>query len=668
MNNVTNSYFMNQKETSSIESCDILNDPDSLMSTAYLPSQRIKKFKPQTPLQDGNKYEYCYIDNDVRNGIQDYIMKDRECSKSDPLFASPFIESVYSDNNLENTRKFPYEKCIIKIDKEQVNRQEIKNFWDRIGTTECSRLFDEVLKENAKITNNVKTCNNEVTRLKKEFENKKQTINNLLNDTIPNLDRQITSCMRTQSVLVEDKNNALRDSMKWNKLFKEDETKCKTELSYLKNKADSCDVELENLKKLYNKKQDDYHRLYKRYVVLKEKKTALESAYSNLQTQYSNILETKKALEEEYRKVYNSYVICMKELKVCTSTLSQCTKERERIENDLKRILKLLDECNQAHNKCKTSLLQTNENIGMILKEIERMQPLYNTCRIELENCRKKLQELLISKENMRRLLEDVFQNKSECFATIAEIENIDKELKDVLELCKMDIERKNEYTKAVMRVNEKKFEESNKQLAVCKNNQGMPTSYATITEQVKPNKIPPMTFKREIKWYPFTGDPYWSTFINPEGKDLSVGRETCKKMCEDNPECTHYHVGDGKCFLRKADKHGNITFRDDGYGRFFYPDPANSENIIEVPFHGHPSRESLAYHNSKIREFKTDFESCGRYCKFYKYAGFWNWNRRCQCFADYKNIIFKNERQSGEIKVVGSAPPDFHGDLDKIV
>ena len=381
-------------------------------------------------------------------------------------------------------------------------------------------------------------------------------------------------------------------------------------------------------------------------------------------------------------------MICTKELSVCSSSLQTCTTERDRLIEYLNKLKHALSQCNDALAICKKNLLQTNDNIKFTSAEIEKLQPIYNRCQIDLEECRKKLAALITSKDALTNLISDTLKDKSECSITDVQIDSIDKEIKERLDLCKMDIDRKNVYAEAVRRVGEKKFEESNKQLAVCRNNFGTPTTFSMGKVPFDPNSIPPITFKKEIRTYPFVGDPWWSGQLNPDGDN--VGIDQCRQMCIDNSECTHFHVGEGRCWLKKPDNDGNIGFRHEGGGHFFFEDPMYPSRTIEVPYVGQPLDKSLNYHKSKIGIVNANKENCRKYCKDdMKAKGYWYRRYKdnkfnlptivsipgitsssdyCQCFADYQNITFQNEVQSGEFVVRGSAPPDYHQGFDSLV
>ena len=133
-----------------IEKCDILRSQQSLqdgyaeaLQTEFLDGLRITKFKPKNSKKSMNSNnEYCFLFNDKPNNYFDLAMNSPinvdPCTKQNPLFASDFIKSVYSDTSPTDMFTFDLRKCVLEIDPTKVNDAALSTFWGNVASNDCS--------------------------------------------------------------------------------------------------------------------------------------------------------------------------------------------------------------------------------------------------------------------------------------------------------------------------------------------------------------------------------------------------------------------------------------------------------------------------------------------------------------------------------------------------
>ena len=177
-----------------IEKCDILRSQQSLsngyaeaLQTEFLDGLRITKFKPKTKnptkIMNSNN-EYCFLFNDKANNYYDLAMNGIDsCTKQNPIFASDFIKSVYSDTSPTDMFTYDLKKCVLEIDPSKVNDASLSTFWGNIDKNDCT-INTQSLR------NDLSNCQLSVYEMKQNYIAQSNAIwakNNSLLQTFNNL-------------------------------------------------------------------------------------------------------------------------------------------------------------------------------------------------------------------------------------------------------------------------------------------------------------------------------------------------------------------------------------------------------------------------------------------------------------------------------------------------
>ena len=152
-----------------VEICDILEydnyiDPDMSNSVEevviyatmrnILDAGRIKRYKPKDRTAMDKNKEYCFIYDDPISDLQDTMMLGEDCAITNPQFANnPMISNVFVDTKQDNVYKLPYRKCVLEIDKKNVNRDNLVKFYKfHTGKMTCDDKILAIINKLDKIT------------------------------------------------------------------------------------------------------------------------------------------------------------------------------------------------------------------------------------------------------------------------------------------------------------------------------------------------------------------------------------------------------------------------------------------------------------------------------------------------------------------------------------
>ncbi|KAG1678774.1 hypothetical protein FOA52_012814 [Chlamydomonas sp. UWO 241] len=155
-----------------------MNHPDLTSSNIaktvmFTSASRLRKWKPQSGLPEGPNREFCQLDDSVRLGQQDMVMRGRECSTAS-LFpgglAPKGVVSVFPDANLVSTHTIPYEKCVFEIDPSAVTAESANLFWDAMNDMHCEGLGKDLHRGNLPTEASLATVLAELDRARAKYK------------------------------------------------------------------------------------------------------------------------------------------------------------------------------------------------------------------------------------------------------------------------------------------------------------------------------------------------------------------------------------------------------------------------------------------------------------------------------------------------------------------
>ena len=107
----------------------VLDEESYFISTAFVPTMRVKEWKPIQPPPQSNA-TYCYFDQS-----DPVVSGPNQCSG---LTNTPFITAAFADSNQEITHSLATNKCVFQIDRNAVSDPALNMFWKTMGSNDCS--------------------------------------------------------------------------------------------------------------------------------------------------------------------------------------------------------------------------------------------------------------------------------------------------------------------------------------------------------------------------------------------------------------------------------------------------------------------------------------------------------------------------------------------------
>lgn len=367
LNHVRNQY---SQESCKMLYSQTLSDKAFVTATGFIPTQRIKKWKPNRLIDTENSY--CFIDNDADNAKQDNLMKSLTCSKDDPIFAqSDFITNVFVDNSPDNTQNFPFNKCVIEIDPKKVTEDKLNVFWSRISDAECDALFSDIRKEN-------KNIEDYLNDLKNKY--------NIARNKIADLDQYISNSQRDESILKTD----INDINTKNALISPNIT---TFNNHINDLTSSIIALLDNHKSVANN---------------------LELQATDCQNAVYSLSNQNKTLEESISNITKQITRIRTEYNIMRNAFENLTKQKESLDKDSALLLIEIQKKKDALKQCESNRHKCNEERTtykvleeQLIKQINDLKVNLQTCTTELNTCTIDRNNLALELESKKQYVSD---------------------------------------------------------------------------------------------------------------------------------------------------------------------------------------------------------------------------------------------------------------------
>ena len=379
------------------ESCSILAHPDISAnnianSTMFLSTNRIKQWKPKNLTKlDPNK-TYCYIDHDEKNSIQDITMAgEGKCTRL--ARNVPFIDRTFEDNELDNARTFPHNKCVIEIDPKKIDGPSANTFWRQISELHCDGIKEEIFRENkvleAELAKNMK----DISVLTAEIAKQNNTIGvkKKEKDELQRLLRKATERTSFLQSVIAKVNEKLTQVTSDFKSYTS---------TFEKNKKEYSE-HIENREREIIQFRKDIETFEARMLELEKEALRFKRLLSEVTQAYDiGVVDLEKlkaqivALDREIGNMRIALEKCRKDLVKMRVLLNKCNTETVETEKNILDTHAAFVECKRLHNICLAELEKIMVRIREVKEDYKFFYAKYIPCVNELlPTCKSDLAE-----------------------------------------------------------------------------------------------------------------------------------------------------------------------------------------------------------------------------------------------------------------------------------
>lgn len=427
----------------------------------YIPTARIKMWKPKDETmmnkENTDKFAYCYIDNDADNKNQDALMQGPDaCSRSnDVLFNNQFVVDVFSDNAVENTRKMPYKKCVLKIEKDQVNVDSLQRFWDSVGSQDCDQLYYPLQEKNQEYVGDLDSLVNDVKANEAEL-NMRESESRALYSKIADMETLLRNCSQNKTAIathLEDRQtklNGIRNKYATN------ETVCVRTIDDQTNTKNTCEAALKNTRTALSQLLSELKRGQELYNEASSKLRINTDAYNLMVATFNARNAEYIKLVGQYQELLPMWIKCNEVQPKCVTDLANATTDKNKLQSQFDALTQQLSTCLQQLDACTTDLkvCDTAKAQNLILRNDTK--DLYFVCNTDRDGMKRSIAELEATKleqEKTIRLLE-LLPCCSNCDPERAQASGLKNEIEEIMKWCKIYTDRNTVYAAGVIKTN----------------------------------------------------------------------------------------------------------------------------------------------------------------------------------------------------------------------
>jgi hypothetical protein len=426
------------------EPCTILDDGllrGNAFSAAmgYIPTARIKKWKPKdsTRVTDEDKFEYCYIDNDPQNNAQDRFMIGKECSlTNNRVFANmDFVNNAFEDNVVDNTRKMPFKKCVIKLDRSQINNRTLHNFWNTMDRVDCDQLFYPIQEENAKLSIDIKDRKSVLSVLRSQIK-EKQLIINQGNNEINKIAFDLKECKNHQAAIYSEVQKAIDDRDKWKKDYANAVKRCDIKLQNMTDILNNCKTQLATHTNGYNTTKNAFDKLLIEHRQLNNMFEVTNNAYENLKAQHAFLMKSFNDLQEKHRDLLPLWRACRDELPVCQRNLANCNNQTAQLNSQKNTYTTNLRQCYAELDVCRNSVRECDIVRVRLTGELKELMNRSFECTNTLRTCNQDVAAKKITTRDLAEIIKSLQISRPVCSEEQGVLAALQSEMNTHLRIC----------------------------------------------------------------------------------------------------------------------------------------------------------------------------------------------------------------------------------------
>jgi hypothetical protein len=355
-------------------------------SLSFLPTMRIKEWKPTNTEGLDSNMTYCYVDNDSNSGINDFLFSAKSCTDSIFNNGISFINKTFTNNQQDRNKSMPSQKCVLEIDPSKVNDSQLNNFWTAVQDDECDGLFAPIQASNIAMKKRITVLDHDIDKL-----------NKLKVGYGTEIKRNIEIISANKSIIAKasDAFTEILEKVRLNNVFinnliqtYEDKVAvCTDEKKTLTNQYNACTFSLSNTTAAYISDSNNYSKSNTQF----EKDL---TKYKSDLFALSNIIEQNKLLVERYDELITDcnatnakLYKCGLDYESCTGILNTCTtNDRIAVDTDVK-TLTYWTACKSNLTTCSQNLVVCTSNEVDLTKKVDTITKSYQVCSSNLESC-----------------------------------------------------------------------------------------------------------------------------------------------------------------------------------------------------------------------------------------------------------------------------------------
>lgn len=381
---------------SSSTSPNIMSGTSQDMMRRVLDGHRINIYKPEDddPVAKDNMdstKSYCYMYNDKKNNMKDYMLHKNGCTLENPIFKeTPFITKVFPTLHKDSTHSTPMQKCVIEIDATKTTPDNLDSYWGKWGNTMCSSITDplrerirEMDDQNTYLTDDINDLQRSTDTFTAKFDEAKTHFDTCKVDK----DRE-TSDLSSITQNYQDEYDKYQQS----------EIDLNTHTND-RNNASTTKAELDD-------SIDKYTKLYERYNTLNDTCQAKAVSCDALKKERE---KTKKEREEYFENV--------------KSTSENLSGEEKLLDDRLSTVI-------TENAVCQSDLNKTTLEYNEIKDKHDHEQTVLAACKLEEQ----RYSDLL---DKYKEKANDMTANKDMCIASRTELRDLNKKCVDQRDKCR---------------------------------------------------------------------------------------------------------------------------------------------------------------------------------------------------------------------------------------
>lgn len=318
------------QQTFNVGSCSILaakTGDARMISTDFLTNKRLKEWKPKQTI-DTDKYSYCYINNDVSNKTQDYIMSEEPCDTTNKTFDGvPFVVDVFPHDIPEYTQMYPNKKCVVKINNALVTDENVNDFWtNRIGASDCIQknryvleLNENLIKEKSEKSRYLNMLGRKITARKTDTIEKTAYLSKITAD--------YNNCLAAVDYLKKDVIKTDATIVYWENQTKALAEYCVTTQTQLTDLIKQCQIDFAGAQDALAKKTEERDQFAGVYATTVSQLDTMLVTLQNVVMELSRLNDRLEVLKTDVNKKTAEYAICEDSLLKCRQNL-QATRDK----------------------------------------------------------------------------------------------------------------------------------------------------------------------------------------------------------------------------------------------------------------------------------------------------------------------------------------------------
>lgn len=431
MNGLTGSSDMTAFNSFNEQPCDILKGTDLsndayYTSTAFIPTMRLKEWKPVDRSRMKADRSYCYIDQDEK--CDDY--KEH----------APFITSVFQDAAQDITRSMPTKKCVIEIDPATITNDNLDTYWKNMGKTECGGVVLKLQKENANLQEKIENVANVISDLELSKTNNTATTSKN-NEVLGHLGRAIdetkASIERVNSEI--ETKRQLYSNLEAN--MSTSAASCRQTLGELNTNLGKCVTELRYWTGEYNNSKKSYATLNPLYQTQQVMYNTNDMALQNMISQYDNLVDKHDKLVLRYNILNDNNVQCNDGLAACTTSYRTCSNNDVQAVNNGALKYGIWNSCMASAATCSNDNTRClTENIRLTPINTETIQS-YQVCMNQYEKCQDSLTKDKVTSAGLKANIDEWLKTHVECNRFIPLIDGVKESIKAIMIWCKLPMD-----------------------------------------------------------------------------------------------------------------------------------------------------------------------------------------------------------------------------------